>query len=256
MRIPEHALLWVISAYCALAFAQPFTPKSGYDFLSRDIQDIQDDEFLNPGMPAVKLGGELFREAEEGEKSCASCHGEDGEKLNNDRIASYPRYQENYKKLHTLQERIHACWVDKQDRFPLIYDDPKLIALETFVRSLAAGTVINVVVDDNNRAIYETGEKLYKQRFGQMAMTCYHCHVQYQGVFMRGRKLTQGQSNGFPVYRFTSDRITSLHRRFNECFVELRAEPFDVGSEEYKALEFYMGVMSNGLEIETPAVRF
>jgi len=73
---------------------------------------------------------------------------------------------------------------------------------------------------------------------------------------LRGHKLTQGQTNGFPVYRFGTDRITSLHRRYNECFVQLRAEPYEKGSEEYRALEYYMGVLSNGLQIETPGVRF
>jgi len=255
MKFSRMVLGWLM-LYSMQINAQFPDPVSGYDFLSKDIQEIQDDEFLNPGMPTVELGSQIFTESEAGEKSCGSCHGEEGELLNKNNIASYPAYQPAYETVHTLQERIHACWTDKQDRFPLLYDDPKLIALETFVRSLARGTEINVEVNEQSRALYQQGEQLYKKRFGQMAMTCHHCHVQYQGVFMRGRKLTQGQTNGFPGYRFTSDRVTSLHRRFNECFVELRAEPFATGSQEYKALEYYMGVMSNGLKIETPAVRF
>ena len=255
MRASGLAFCWIL-LFPLQSAAQPPTPTSGYDFLSKDIQEIQDDAFLNPGMPTVELGSQLFRESEEGEKSCASCHGKKGEMIAKKKIASYPAYQPAYQKVHTLQERIHACWTDNQGRFPLLYDDPKLVALETFVRSLARGTVINVELNENSQALYDRGEKLYNQRFGQMSMTCHHCHVIYQGVYMRGRKLTQGQTNGFPVYRFTSDRVTSLHRRFNECFVELRAEPFEAGSEEYKALEYYMGVMSNGLKIETPAVRF
>ncbi len=233
MRVPG-AIIYLLTTCSLPIAAQSPVPVSGYDFLGKDIQAIQDDEFLNPGMPTAELGRQIFMESEDGEKSCASCHEEGGEVLDNGKIASYPAYQPVYEKVHTLQERIHACWTDKQDRFPLLYDDPKLLALETYVRSLARGTVINVIVDDNVRPLYEKGEKLYKQRFGQMAMTCYHCHVQYQGVFMRGRKLTQGQTNGFPVYRFTSDQVTSLHKRFNECFVELRAEPYEVGSEEYR----------------------
>ncbi|NNJ91303.1 MAG: sulfur oxidation c-type cytochrome SoxA [Gammaproteobacteria bacterium] len=255
MKTSGLLVCWIM-LYSMQIMAQPPVPTSGYDFLGKDIQAIQDDEFLNPGMPTVELGSQIFQESEEGEKSCASCHGEEGQMMDKAKIASYPAYQKKYKKVHTLQERIHACWTDKQDRFPLLYDDPKLVALETFVRSLARGTVIDVEVNQHSRALYEQGEKLYKKRFGQMAMTCHHCHVQYQGIFMRGRKLTQGQTNGFPVYRFNSDRVTSLHRRFNECFVELRAEPFEAGSQEYKALEFYIGVMSNGLKVETPAVRF
>ena len=120
----------------------------------------------------------------------------------------------------------------------------------------ALGETINIDVNHGTMPTYRLGEELYNQRFGQMGMTCHHCHVQYQGLMLRGQKLTQGQTNGFPVYRFGSSRITSLHRRFNECFVQLRAEPFEVGSEEYRALEYYMGVMSNGLQVETPGVRF
>ncbi len=93
------------------AHAQSLTPISGYEFLGKDIQEIQDDEFLNPGMPTVELGSQIFREAEEGEKACASCHGEEGELLDKNNIASYPAYQPVYKIVHTLQERIHACSV-------------------------------------------------------------------------------------------------------------------------------------------------
>ena len=40
------------------------------------------------------------------------------------------------------------------------------------------------------------------------------------------------------------------------CETVLRAEPFEAGSEEYKLLELYIMSRGNGLEIETPAVRF
>lgn len=233
-------------------------PISGYDFLSRQIREIQDDDFINPGMEAVEQGRNLFNdfEDEEAELACSNCHGEDGKNLDRQKIASYPRFDEKYQTLHTLQDRIHVCWTDKMDRFPLLYDEPKAVALETFVRSLARGNTINVEVNDKTLGIFKDGEALYKKRFGQMAMTCNHCHVQYQGLMLRGQKLTQGQTNGFPVYRFGPERITSLHRRFNECFVQLRAEPFDAGGKEYRALEYYMGTLSNGLKIETPGVRF
>lgn len=236
--------------------AQPPVPTSGYDFLTGDIQAIQDDDFLNPGMPTVEQGHALFHQVPDDGPACAHCHGEDGAKLEPVNIAAYPRFQQKYQQVMTLQERIHACWTDHQDRFPVLYDDPQLIRLETYVRYLARGTAIQVVVPEEGRALYEKGKALYHQRLGQMNMTCAHCHEQYQGVYLRGRKLTQGQSNGFPLYRFDSDRVTSLHRRLNECFIELRAEPYQTGSEEYRALEYYMGVKSNGLEIETPAVRF
>ena len=71
----------------------------------------------------------------------------------------------------------------------------------------------------------------------------------------RGQVLPPGRSNGFPEYRFGTDRITSLQRRLRTCFVSFRATPFDFGAEEWLNLEVYLHARGNGLEIETPAKR-
>lgn len=68
--------------------------------------------------------------------------------------------------------------------------------------------------------------------------------------------MSQGQANGFPEYRFGRGRITSLQQRLSECCVSFRAEPFESGSDECKLLELHIMSRGNGLEIETPAVRF
>jgi len=104
--------------------------------------------------------------------------------------------------------------------------------------------------------LIEQGEVLYRTRYGQIDMSCYHCHVQHQGQMLRGQKLSQGQANGFPEYRLGKGRITSLHGRMRECFISFRAEPFDAGSEQFQLLELYLMQRGNGLPIETPAVRF
>lgn len=242
------------------AIENEFTPPpavSGYDFLSKDMQSVQDDDFLNPGMVAVEAGREYFNEVDESGQSCASCHGGDGETLDLEKVAAYPRYDTERAQLMTLQDQVLACWTDRLDRFPgLLYNEPKSVSLETFVKSRARGQTINVVRDPAAEDMYELGKTMYNTRFGQMGMTCQHCHIIYQGKLMRGQRLTQGQSNGFPVYRFNSDRLTSLHERFDECFDQLRAVPYEKGGREYRALEYYMGTLSNGLKVETPGVRF
>ncbi|MGD2116821.1 MAG: sulfur oxidation c-type cytochrome SoxA [Chromatiales bacterium] len=229
---------------------------SGYEFLSDETKEIQDDDFLNPGMATVELGRELFNAPADDGPACAECHGVDGEKLDVKKISAYPLYDAPHASVLTLQDRIHICWEDKLERFPISYDEPDAVALETFVRHLARGEPVRTEVNEDSREFYELGKKLYYTRFGQINMSCQHCHIQHQGQMLRGQQLTHGQSNGFPVYRFVSDRITSLHRRLNECFVQMRAESFEAGSEEYKALEYYMSVMGKGLKIETPGVRF
>ena len=237
--------------------AYAFEPKSGYEFLTEETRAMQDDDFENPGMVAVDHGEQLFHEHRTDEEyACASCHGVDGEKLDTEKIATYPIYDDTLGGLLTLQERVNHCWEINMDRFPLDYDHPDLIALETYVRNRAKGEKINVDTAGVLRLLSQRGEKLYQTRFGQINMSCHHCHIQHQGQMLRGQKLSQGQGNGFPEYRLGKGRITSLHQRMRECFISFRAEPFDAGSDEYKMLELYLMSRGNGLKIETPAVRF
>ena len=46
-----------------------------------------------------------------------------------------------------------------------------------------------------------------------------------------------------------------MHRRLRDCDVGVRAEPFAIGSEEYKALELYLAWRAGDLPIEVPGVR-
>ncbi len=230
--------------------------KSGYEYLTPETQAMQDDDFANPGMPTVDLGRKLFREPGWNGQSCATCHGEDGERFSPAAIAHYPVFDTALGRPVTLQERINICWEDRMDNVPYVYDCTELVALETFVRHTARGEPVDVDVDGPMRPYYERGEALYNTRFGQTGLACVHCHDLYAGRHLRGQLLSQGQSNGFPEYRLGSGRITSLHGRFSECFRAFRAEPFEAGSPEYISLEIYLNARGNGLPIETPAVRY
>jgi sulfur-oxidizing protein SoxA len=250
----------MIVGFMLVAGASPayaFEPKSGYEFLTEETRAMQDDDFENPGIVTVDEGERLFQEHRPDEEyACASCHGQDGEKLDTEKIATYPIYDDTLGGLLTLQEQVNQCWEINMDRFPLDYDHPDLIALETYIRNRAKGEKINVDTAGVLRLLSQRGEKLYQTRFGQINISCHHCHIQHQGQMLRGQKLSQGQANGFPEYRLGKGRITSLHQRIRECFISFRAEPFDAGSEEFKLLELYLMTRGNGLKIETPAVRF
>jgi sulfur-oxidizing protein SoxA len=62
--------------------------------------------------------------------------------------------------------------------------------------------------------------------------------------------------NGFPAYRLATGEIATLQQRIQQCMDLMRAEPFESGSEELRLMELYMMSRSNGLSIETPAVRY
>ena len=231
-------------------------PRSGYEYLTPATQEMQDDEFANPGMAAVEKGRKMFHTRGNNEQTCASCHGENGAKFNLKKIASYPVYNKEFNKPFTLQEQVNFCWEEHLDNVPFVYDCTELVDLETYVRSLARGETINVDTSGPMKKYYEEGKELFYSRFGQVDVACSHCHEMNVGQRLRSQVLSQGQTNGFPEYRLGSGRITSLHRRLTECFISFRATPFDKGSEEFINLEVFLNARGNGLKIETPAVRY
>ena len=104
-------------------------------------------------------------------------------------------------------------------------------------------------------AFVEQGRALFTRRMGQLNLSCAQCHDGLAGQRLGGARIPQGQPNGYPLYRLEWQAMGSLDRRLRNCVTGVRAEPFASGSEEMGALQLYLGVRSNGLPVETPAVR-
>ncbi len=229
---------------------------SGYHFVKEETRIMQDDDFENPGMMAVEQGMELFQEVHESSgKSCASCHGDEGEKLKPASIATWPHYDSKNDDVITLQEQINSCRSRVTDD-KLATDSLPLIRLETFVRYLAKGEKVNVETRGPVAARVARGEELFNTRYGLIDLSCYHCHSLYPGFMIRGQKMSQGQTNGFPAYRLDSGEMANVSLRIQQCLNLMRSEPFATGSEEIESLSLYLMSRSNGLAIETPAVRY
>ena len=230
--------------------------KSGYEYIKPATRAMQDDDFENPGMFAVEQGLELFNEKQDGaSKACSDCHGADAVEMAPKRIARYPVYDENKGGIVTLQKSISLCRNNIGSK-PLPTNHPDLIALETFVRHRAHGEAVNVQTDGPMAGLLSKGEEIYRTRYGLIDMSCAHCHSLYTGQMIRGQKISQGQGNGFPAYRLDIGEMTNLHQRIQQCLNSMRAEPFDADSQEIKLLGLYLMSRSNGLKIETPAVRY
>lgn len=256
MKTLPAILLLASIALAAISMAQAMEPKSGYEWLSEQAREMQDDEFANPGYLTVDTGSELFNAPGKNGNTCASCHGSDGERLDTRRIAMFPVFDQQTQKPLTLQGRIHTCSQQHLGEAPMKYDGNKAIALETFVRSLARGERVNVETDGAIAPFLRKGKAYFETRRGQMDMACAHCHVNYVGLRLRAQLLTQGQLNGFPTYRLANQRVNGAHLRFRQCENRLRASFQKAGAEDYINLELYMMSRGNGLKIETPAVRF
>lgn len=230
-------------------------PESGYGLLSPEMQEMQDDEFTNPGMLTVEAGRELFSQAGQSGQSCADCHGADGSGLTVERIASYPIYDPERRRVLTLRAQIDACRDERLEEFPEPYESQDLLALETFVRHLARGEPVQVDIRGTVADHHQRGKAMFETRLGQFNLSCAHCHEVYPGFRLRSQTLSQGQTNAFPAYRLTPGRVVGLHRKFVDCYITLRAEPYPVGSPEYLDLEVYTTARGNGLPIETPGIR-
>lgn len=249
------SLVMLMFAGNALAEA-PKPAKSGYEFVKDETRAMQDDDVENTGFIAVEQGRELFNQSSASGKSCASCHGEMGEKLDVKNLARYPIYDKALGGIVRLDDRVNSCREKQSGETPLPAYSAELIALETFVRHLAIGEPVNVQTDGEMADLLKKGEELYRIRFGLIDMSCAHCHDSYPGQFIRGQKISQGQGNGFPAYRLDTGEMANLDLRIKQCLVLMRAEPFAPDAEESKLLGAYIMARSNGLKIETPAIRY
>jgi sulfur-oxidizing protein SoxA len=254
MNIVNMTRLLGVLMLLATAAAVAVEPRSGYEYIKQATRDMQDDDFENPGLLTVEKGRILFNTEPSGQgKACAACHGAAGEDLDSGNIARYPVLRDS--ELVSLQQQIADCRVNN-GASALPTNHPELLSLETFVRNRAHGVAINVQTDGPMAPLIEEGKVLYAQRYGLIDMSCQHCHDVYPGQMIRGQKISQGMGNGFPAYRLDIGEITNLSQRIEQCLALMRAEPFDPDSRESRLLELYIMSRSNGLAIETPAVRY
>jgi L-cysteine S-thiosulfotransferase len=229
--------------------------RSGYTYLSEENQRLQDDDFANPGLLWVERGRELWRQPEAPTaKSCASCHGEAADSMRGVRTR-YPRFDPTRGTPINLEQQINQCRLARMQAPPYPYESEALLALTAFVAFQSRGMPIDVRIDGPARPFFEAGKLFFYQRRGQLDMACAHCHERYAGQRLRGEVVSQGQTNGFPVYRFTWQTLGSTHRMFEWCNTSVRAEPYPLGADEYVNLELYMAWRGRGLPVETPAVR-
>ena len=229
--------------------------RSGYTYLSEENQRLQDDDFANPGLLWVERGRDLWQQTDGAAgTSCGRCHGDAAVSMRGVR-PRYPRFEAQRGKLINLEQQINHCRTERMHTPPYPYESEALLALTTFVALQSRGLPIEVRIDGPAQPFFEAGKALYTQRRGQFDLACTHCHERYAGQRLRGDIMSQGQINGFPIYRHTWQTLGSTHRMFAWCNTSVRAEPYPPGSDEYINLELFVAWRGRGLPVETPAVR-
>ncbi|QQR39292.1 sulfur oxidation c-type cytochrome SoxA [Devosia rhizoryzae] len=254
--VPAIALAVGLVAAIGLVDAAPHSePRSGYSFLTPELQQLQDDDFANPGLLWVDQGATLWETAAgTSNRSCADCHGDASVSMRG--VAPrYPAYSEELGRMVNIEGQINQCRSARQGAEPLPYESEDLLSLTAFVSNQSAGLPISLAVVGPAAESLERGRAFFYQRRGQLNLSCANCHEDNVGNHLRAEPISEGQTNGFPIYRNLWQTMGSTHRMFAWCNEAVRAEPYAAGSQDYIDLEVFERWRSNGLTIETPAVR-
>ena len=248
----------LMSVCCTLAAQEAQRPqplKSGLDFTGPEVQELQKDDFANPGMLWVTRGETLWQQAAGREnKSCASCHGD--AKTSMKGVATrYPQIDRATAKLINLEGRIQQCQQRHQQAEPFKYETEGLLGLTAYIAMQSRGMPKNVVIDMQNRRHFEAGRAMYYRRQGQMNLSCAQCHQDNWGKKLGPEIISQGHGVAYPIYRLEWQTMGSLHRKFRSCESGVRAALTPQGSPEFLDLELYLAWRETGLPIETPGVR-
>ncbi len=228
---------------------------SGWRFRTPATQKLQLDDFENPGFPLVDLGAELWNKVEgTAGKACASCHNDASVTMKGVR-AAMPKWHKQAGKPQALQQHINYCRTERMGAKPWKWESNQMLGTAAYVGMQSRGMPVKVSIDGKFKDFYDKGKKIYYTRVGQLDMACAGCHEANHGKMIRADHLSQGQTNGFPLYRFKWQKMGSIHRRFKGCMKNIRAKPYKVGSDEFVALELYVASRGQGLSVETPAVR-
>lgn len=170
---------------------------------------------------------------------------------------TYPRYDEAEGRLVTFEMLINRCRAGSGEP-EYRYDDMQTMGVLTaYARTLSDGMRMAIRVDSPGAlARYEAGKALFYRRIGQMNFSCANCHVDNAGRVMRMETISPvvGQAPHFPVFR-GGEALYTIHARFTRCMEQVRAQPFPMGSDAFKDLEYFHAYLSNGLPLKASVYR-
>jgi len=228
---------------------------SGWLYRKDETQSLQIDDFDNPGMIFVDLAQDEWDRVDGSEgKSCSSCHDDVADSMAGVR-AVYPKWNDGAEEVRTLAMQINDCRQNRMGADKWKYTGGDMAGMEALISVQSRGLPVNVAIDGPAQSMWEEGKELYYTRTGQLDLSCANCHEENFGNMIRADHLSQGQINGFPVYRLKNAKLNTAHARFKGCVRDTRAQTYKPGSSEFVALELYVASRGNGLSVEAPSVR-
>jgi sulfur-oxidizing protein SoxA len=222
-----------------LGCATPDARRSGRDDMGAATRAMQDDDRMNPAMLWVEDGAQLWQaQAAGASRSCAACHGAPAAMRGV--AARYPAWDALSQRPVNLGTRINLCRQRHQGLPAWPPEHQELLAPPA---------------DARLQPFRERGQELFRQRIGQLDLSCAQCHDERAGGRLAASLIPQGHATGYPIYRLEWQGLGSLERRIRNCMTGVRAEPFAWGSVEMAEVELFLAARAVGMPLETPAVR-
>jgi len=201
----------------------------------------------------IEKGADIYAKEFKNGKSFASCFGDDLSSIR----AKYPYHDEDKDTIVTLEGDINKCLTDNGEK-PFKWKKGKVAEVSAYIAYEGRGGKIDVQPKTEKAlAWYNKGKQFFYAKRGQLNFSCADCHVYNVNRRVRVEPLSPalGHPSHFPVYRSKWGGLGTLHRRYGGCNKNIRAKPFKAQSDEYRALEYFQAVMSNGMELNGPGAR-
>lgn len=236
LNCAKYYLGLLLCAFALYSFGQTDVRKNGTHYLSKQLQDLQNDADKNPAQLWILKGQQLWQ------TNCIHCHST----LSNlkSHIASFPKL-DSRQKLVNLED-----YLGSHTTIKLETDD--LLALSAALHDAATGEQINTRPIE---PYYSRGQVLWKLRMGRINLACVHCHEERVGANMKAEVISQAQPTGFPIYRLSWQTLGSLERRLRACYSGVQAPVPPNGAPELRDLELFLKVRANGMTIDGPSIR-
>ena len=214
----------------------------------------QEKEEFPPYEFALESGKEMFATPFKNGKTYADCFENGGIGVRQ----NFPYFDVKQGEVVTLELALNRCRAANGEA-PLSYVKDDMASLTAYMAYTSRGKPFDIKIPDDPRALeaYQNGKRYFYTRRGQLNFSCATCHVQYPGEHMRAEVLAPalGILNAMPIYRSEWGSMGTISRRFTTCNSQIRGQPLEPQSEEYRDLEYYLSYLSNGLPISGPGAR-
>jgi sulfur-oxidizing protein SoxA len=208
---------------------------------------------MPPYDSGIEAGEVLYKKPFANGKSFASCF-PDTTAMN-----LFPYFDEKKKEVVTLTSAVNDCLrANGEKEWNTQRGDIANLQAYLVNSTKEAGKKFDVKIQSEAaKKAYEAGKEYYYTQRGYLKMSCATCHIQGAGQRVRNEKLSPltGQITQFPVYRLKWEELGTLERRLSGCIVDQGQVPPKDESTQMKELVYFLGYMSNGMDIDGPDVR-